>query len=136
MAIGNMVSHIDLQAPVLDSGTLPPLILIGLSAENADDHMESQRCIAYTICNLSAELHDRMSIIIKGGLSSIMYLCHTDTEDTFDMLAALSTLPGLVALDEARPLNSQVVFSALSLGMNTQTACNANNEQLVPYWCF
>ena len=65
MAIGNIASHLDLQAPVLDSGALQPLI--GLSAENVNDG-ESQRCIAYAICNLvSAEVHNRMSIIDKGG---------------------------------------------------------------------
>jgi len=115
MAIGNIASHLDLQAPVLDSGALQPLI--GLSAENANDG-ESQRCIAYAICNLSAEVHNRMSIIRKGGLSSIMYLCHTG--DTLDMLAALSTIRGLAASDEARrPIVEEGVFSVLSLGTNT-----------------
>ena len=66
MAIGNIASHLDLQVPVLDSGTLQPLILIGLSAENAND-VESQRCIAHAICILSAEVHNRMTIIRKGG---------------------------------------------------------------------
>ena len=35
MAIGNTAIHLDLQAPVLDSEALQPLI--GLSAENAND---------------------------------------------------------------------------------------------------
>jgi hypothetical protein len=115
MAIGNIASHHDLQAPVLDSGTLQ--LLIRFSADNAAD-MEFQRSIAYAICILSAEVHNRMPIILKGGLASIMYICHTG--DTSDMLAALSTVQSLVALDEARqPIVKDGVFSVLSLGMNT-----------------
>ena len=111
MAIGNIASHLDLQAPVFDCGALQPLI--GLPGSNVTD-MESQRCIAYAICNLSIEVQNRIPIILKGGLSSIMSLCHTG--DATDMLAALSTLRGLVASVEARrPIVEEGMFSVLSL---------------------
>ena len=115
VAIGNIASHLDLQRPVFDSGALQPLI--GLSETNAAD-AESRRCIAYAICNLSAEVPNRLSIILKGGLPSIMYLCHTG--DTTDMLAALSTLRGLAASSEARrPIVEEGAISVLSLAMKT-----------------
>ena len=113
VAIGNIASHLNLQAPVLDSGALQPLI--GLSDTNTAD-IESQRCIAYAICNLSSEVVNRPSIITKGGLPSIMYLCHTG--DTVDMLAALSTLRGLAAsADARRTIFEEGVLSILSLAM-------------------
>lgn len=115
MAIGNIAGHLDLQGPVFDSGALQPLI--GLSAHKTAD-MESQRCIAYAICNLSTEVHNRMPIIFKGGLPSIMHLCRTG--DTSDMLAALSTLRGLATLVEARrPIVEEGVFAVLSLATNS-----------------
>lgn len=115
VAIGNIASHIDLQAPVLDSGALQPLI--GLSEEHGAD-VESQRCMSYAICNLSADLPNRMAIIRAGGLPSIMYLCRTG--DTADMLAALSTLRGLAASAEARrAIVEEGVLSVLALASKT-----------------
>ena len=52
IAIGNIASNLDLQAPVLKSGALCPLI--GVAVTNVAD-VESQRCIAYAICNLSVQ---------------------------------------------------------------------------------
>lgn len=116
MAIGNIASHIDLQEPVLASGALQPLV--GVS-ENETSDFESRRCIAYALCNLSADHPNRMSIILKGGLPSIMFLCHTG--DTSDMLAALSTLKGLASsLAEARrPIVEEGVLHVLSLAMKS-----------------
>lgn len=114
VAIGNIASHLNLQAPLFDSGVLHPLI--ELSESNASD-VESQRCIAYAICNLSVELPNRTSIIKKGGLPSIMYLCYTG--DKSDMLAALSTLRGLAAsADARRVIFEEGVLHVLSLAMN------------------
>ena len=116
VAIGNIASHLDLQAPVFDSGALQPLI--GISDTDVTD-VESRRCIAYAICNLSAEIPHRLSIILKGGLPSIMYLCRTG--DTVDMLAALSTLRGLAASADARRaiVEEGVLTHVLSLAMKT-----------------
>ena len=117
VAIGNIASHLDLQAPVFDSGALQPLI--GLTDTDAAD-VESQRCMAYAICNLTTEIPNRSSIILMGGLPSIMFLCHTG--DTDDMLAALSTLRGLAAsADARRPIVEEGVFSVLSLA--TKSDC-------------
>jgi len=115
MAIGNIASHIDLQEPVLASGALQPLV--GVS-ENETSDVESLRCISYALCNLSADHPNRMSIILKGGLPSIMFLCHTG--DTSDMLAALSTLRGLASSTEARrPIVEEGVLHVLSLAMKS-----------------
>ena len=111
VAIGNIASHLDLQEPVLKGGALQPLI--GLS-DNSTSDVESQRCVAYAICNLSSDHPNRMSIILNGGLASIMFLCHTG--DTADMLAALSTLRGLAASAEARrPIVEEGVLCVLAL---------------------
>ena len=115
MAIGNIASHLDLQAPIFDCGALQPLI--GLSGDNLVD-MESQRCIAYAICNLSTEVQNRMPIIVRGGLLPIMSLCHTG--DAIDMLTSLSTLRGLaVSVEARRPILEEGVLSVLSLVMKS-----------------
>jgi hypothetical protein len=115
VAIGNIASNLGLQAPVLKSGALQPLI--GISNANAAD-VESQRCIAYAICNLAVEVSNRLTIIRKGGLPSIMYLCQTG--DTSDMLVTLSTIRGLATLSEARRwIVEQGVLRVLSLGMKS-----------------
>ncbi|KAL3789162.1 hypothetical protein HJC23_012251 [Cyclotella cryptica] len=99
VAIGNIASHINLQGPVFDSGALKPLIEL---SDNTGENDESQRCMAYAICNLTAEPKNRLPIITKGGVASILYLCRTG--DISDMLAALSTLRGLAASDDTRRL--------------------------------
>ena len=116
MALGNIASDVNLQAPIFDSGALKPLI--GLSDKNTEQDKESQRCMAYAICNLSAEIPNRMSIITQGGLASIMYLCRTG--DISDMLAALSTLRGLTASPDARRLIfEESVLHVLVLGFKS-----------------
>jgi len=121
MAIGNIASHIDLQEPVFASGALQPLV--GVS-ENETSDVESRRCIAYALCNLSAGLLKnsdslcKHSIVLNGGLPSMMFLCHTG--DTSDMLAALSTLRGLASSAEARrPIVEEGVLHVLSLAMKS-----------------
>ena len=116
MTLGNIASDVNLQAPIFDSGALKPLI--ELSDKSTEQDKESQRCMAYAICNLSTELPNRMSIITQGGLTSIMYLCHTG--DISDMLAALSTLRGLSASPDARRLIfEEGVLHVLSLGIKS-----------------
>jgi hypothetical protein len=115
IAIGNIASNLDLQAPVLKSGALCPLI--GVAVTNVAD-VESQRCIAYAICNLSVQPSNRLTIIRKGGLPSIMYLCQTD--DSSDMLVALSSIRGLASSFEARRLLvDEGVLHGLSLAMKS-----------------
>ncbi len=115
VAIGNIASNLCLHAPVLKSGALQPLI--GISDANVAD-VESLRCIAYAICNLAVEVSNRLTIIRKGGLPRIMYLCQTG--DTSDMLVALSTIRGLATSSEARRwIVEEGVLTVLSLGMKT-----------------
>lgn len=116
VALGNIASDVNLQANVFGSGALKPLIEL---SENATElESESKRLMAYAICNLSAELPNRLSIITQGGLASIMYLCHTG--DISDMLAALSTLRGLSASANARRLIfEEGVLHVLVLGTNS-----------------
>lgn len=115
IAIGNIASNLGLQALVMKSGALQPLI--GISDATVAD-FESQRCIAYAICNLSADVSNRPRIIRKGGLPSIMYLCQTG--DTSDMLVALSTIRGLASSVEARRLIvEEGIINVLSLAMKT-----------------
>ncbi|KAL3789563.1 hypothetical protein ACHAWO_009126 [Cyclotella atomus] len=115
VAIGNIASDVNLQAPIFDSGAVKSLIEL---SDKKEQDQESQRCMAYAVCNLSAETRNRMSIITQGGLASIMYLCRT--RDISDMLAALSTLRGLSACDEARRLIlEEGVLHVLLLGVKS-----------------
>lgn len=117
VAIGNIASNMNLQAPIFDSGAVKSLIDLAQVSSGKQDE-ESQRCMAYAICNLSAETQNRMSIITQGGLASIMFLCHTN--DTSDMLAGLSTLRGLSASDDARRMIlEEGVLHALLLGLKS-----------------
>ena len=120
VAIGNILSNLEFQQTALDSGALQPLI--GLS--NDDDSnmsptdVESQRCMAYALCNLLVDHPNRMSIILKGGLSSIMFLCRMG--DNNDMQIGLSTLQGLAVSAEARrSIVEEGVLHVLSLGIKT-----------------
>ncbi len=71
-------------------GALAPLI----SISNAAD-LETQRCIAYGICNLASAEHHRDAIIHEGGLVPLISLACS--EDVDDQLAAIGTLRGLAA---------------------------------------
>ena len=66
-------------------GALAPLI----SVSNAAD-LETQRCIAYGICNLASAEHHRDAIIHEGGLVPLISLACS--EDVDDQLAAIGTL--------------------------------------------
>lgn len=116
VAIGNIASDINLHGRIFDSGAVRSLI--ELSGNDGGRVEESQRCMAYAICNLSAETQNRFSIITQGGLVSIIYLCHTG--DISDMLAALSTLRGLSASADARRLIfEEGVLHALVIGVKS-----------------
>ena len=76
-------------------GALAPLI----SVSNAAD-LETQRCIAYGICNLASAEHHRDAIIHEGGLVPLISLACS--EDVDDQLAAIGTLRGLAATPQYR----------------------------------
>src|SRR6185312_16887252 len=63
VAIGNIASSIALQDQVVEGGALAPLVTISNQAD-----LETQRCIAYAICNLAADPRRRRDIVREGGL--------------------------------------------------------------------
>ena len=95
-------------------GALAPLI----SVSNAAD-LETQRCIAYGICNLASAEHHRDAIIHEGGLVPLISLACS--EDVDDQLAAIGTLRGLAASPQYVPSGlyiSSSPFSSLSLSLS------------------
>ena len=85
VTIGNIASETILQSALLEGGVLRPLIAVSKYAD-----MESQRCIAYAMCNLCALESNHMEIIKEGGLPPIISLaCSTCSKD---MIIALTTL--------------------------------------------
>lgn len=65
-----------------------------VSVANASD-AETQRCIAYSLCNLAATDSHRRAIVTEGGLVPIVALACS--EDEGDQLAAHSTLRALAS---------------------------------------
>lgn len=115
MTIGNIASNVDFHSPILNSGALESLIK--LSETNSND-IESRRCMALAICNLAAQPENRSSIVSCEGISSIMYLCHTNNSN--DALVGLSTLRALATSDEwRRVIFEEGVLHVLSLALNT-----------------
>ena len=110
VTIGNIVSNVKLQGAVVGGGALGPLVTV---ANNAD--LETQRCIAYALCNLAADPRRREDIVHEGGLPAIISMACS--EDQNDQRAAMSTLRGLCAIPEnRRAVMKAHVSDALTLG--------------------
>jgi hypothetical protein len=62
--------------------------------------LETQRCIAYALCNLAADSSRRVDIVREGGLPALVSLACS--EDLNDVLAAISTLRGISAQPDIR----------------------------------
>ena len=93
VVIGNIASDAKLQDAIVASGAISPLIH---TADTAD--LESQRCIAYAICNLCAEPSNRAEVARQGGLMPVFSLgCANDNDD---ILAAMSTIRALASCTE------------------------------------
>ncbi len=115
MAIGNIASNLDFHSPILSSGAFESLVKI---SEVTGNDIESRRCMALAICNLAALPENRSSIVSCEGLSSIMYLCHTNNSN--DTLVSLSTLRAIATSDEwRRAVFEEGVLHVLSLALNT-----------------
>ena len=124
MAIGNIASNLDIQSHLKDCGAIKRLIAI---SESGDTDIESQRCMAFAICNLAVQPEHRASISSSVGLSSIMYLCYA--KDPNDILFALSTLRALATSAELRrEIVVEGVLHALQLALNT--ACVACKREI------
>lgn len=88
ISLGNIASSVDMQESILDGGILNPLIHVANTAD-----LETQRCIAYALCNLCRVERNRLSIVREGGLIPIFSLAYSD--DECDVLTAVSTIRGL-----------------------------------------
>jgi hypothetical protein len=74
---------------------MEPLITISNSAD-----LETQRCIAYALCNLASNEDNRRSLVTEGGLPPIISLACS--EDHADKLCAISTLRGIASDPDTR----------------------------------
>lgn len=89
---------------------MTPLITIANAAD-----LETQRCIAYSLCNLSANPARRGAIISEGGLPSLISLACSD--HPVDQRAALATLRAIAAdPDHRRAVVEAGALEAFSLG--------------------
>lgn len=95
ISIGNIVSDVDLQDSILDGGSLNPLIHVANTAD-----LETQRCIAYALCNLCRVEKNRSSIVEEGGLLPIFSLAYSN--DICDVFTAVSAIRGLANTDTVR----------------------------------
>ena len=95
VTIGNIVSSVPLQDQVIEGGALAPLVTVANAAD-----LETQRCIAYALCNLAADPRRRTDIVNEGGLPSLISMACSD--DRSDQLAAMATLRGISAQAENR----------------------------------
>ncbi len=123
VSIGNIASSVQLQKPLLEGGSLNPLIEMANIAD-----LETQRCIAYALCNLCAEESNRVLIVQEGGLIPLFSLACSEDEN--DILTAVSAIRGLanstviqreiVAAGGLEPL-----FTVLILNQNKNCAVEA-----------
>ena len=81
----------------MEGGALAPLVTVGNAAD-----LETQRCIAYALCNLSVDEARRPTIVDEGGLPPIISLACS--EEAADVKAAVSTLRGLSSSPKARQI--------------------------------
>ena len=115
VAIGNIVSAVNLQDDVVNFGALSPLIAVSNVAD-----LETQRCIAYALCNLAADPKRRRDIVREGGLQSIISMACS--EDQSDQLVAIATLRGISAqADNRRQVWTSNAVEALTLGTRAPT---------------
>lgn len=111
VTLGNIASDLTLQNPVIQGGALSPLIEVA----NMTCDTESQRCIAYAICNLTADPNNRSLVVNEGGI--IPLLCLSCSEDPKDIAAGLATLRSLAANpDDRREIYQNGVMEAISHG--------------------
>ena len=122
VTLGNIASTIALQDSVVDGGALGPLVTISNQAD-----LETQRCIAYALCNLAADPRRRVDIVREGGLPSLISMACS--EDLNDQLAAMSTIRGIASHPEfRRPIFQANVTEALTIGTranNIEIRCEA-----------
>ena len=95
VSIGNIASDPGLQVPVIRGGALNPLIDVANTVD-----LESERCIAYALCNLCTEEANRVNVLNEGGLTPILSLACSD--DTRNVLAVLTTIRGFASCHEIR----------------------------------
>jgi hypothetical protein len=69
LSLGNIASAASLQNAVVDGGALIPLVTVANTAD-----LETQRCIAYSLCNLASDPHMRAVIVKEGGESMTINL--------------------------------------------------------------
>lgn len=93
VTLGNVAADDSLQSSLAPA--LAPLVTIGNSAD-----LETQRCIAYALCNLAVDPSRRATVVAEGGLPPIISLACA--EDAADVLAAVTTIRGLATAPEAR----------------------------------
>ena len=122
VALGNIVSAIKLQDKVITGGALTPLVTV---ANEAD--LETQRCIAYALCNLAADPRRRVDIVREGGLPPLIAMACS--QDTTDQLAAIATIRGICAQAENRRQvmlsNVQEALSVAARADDIEVRCEA-----------
>jgi hypothetical protein len=85
-----------------------------VTVANAAD-LETQRCIAYALCNLAADPRRRSDIVREGGLPSLISMACSD--DRSDQLAAMATLRGITSqADNRRSVYLANLTEALTVG--------------------
>ncbi len=90
VSIGNISSEREPKGNNDRDENLGPLIDAG---NNADP--ETQRCIAYALCNLCTEESNRLPIITEGGLIPLFSLASSN--DPCDILTSISAIRGLAS---------------------------------------
>ena len=85
------------------------------SLTHTDSDLETQRCIAYALCNLAADPRRRADIVREGGLPSLISLACSDAQS--DQLTAMSTIRAVCAQSDVRRIVLQAnILDALSVG--------------------
>ena len=100
IVFGNVAADADLQGLLLQENAdiVDELIRIGRDVDVGTNlYYETRRCIAYSLCNLSASPSNLSTIVDLGGLDLIVFLGRKGRKDSDDLTASLATIRKIAA---------------------------------------
>ena len=117
VSLGNIMSKDVLRDPIIESGALNPL----LNVSSLSKDFETQRCIAYALCNLLTDEKNHDVVIQNGGLTSLSLLCVSSS--VADCRTGLATLRALCMSEKFRAtvLNAGILQCIISETSTIQT---------------
>ena len=98
VTLGNLASHNEHHGAIMEEDPLKPLINVSNSSD-----LETQRCIAYALCNLASNVANRETLVnYEGGAALMPIISLACNPDADDQRAGITALRGIAAHPEHR----------------------------------